>query len=133
MEVPGRTIAQHYVQNILQPHALPLLAAPWVQIQQDNATPHTTRLTTTFLDANNIRTLPWPPLSPDLNPIEHVWDDMGRRLRARVHAPGNGRELFQALQQEWTDIPQQTLQKFIASMPRRCQAILDFRRGHTRY
>lgn len=133
VEVPGRLNAQHYVQNILQPHALPLLAAPRALFQQDNARPHTARLTTNFLAANNVNTLPWPSLSPDLNPIEHVWDELGRRLRARVNAPTNRRELFQALQQEWTNIPQQTLTRLVASMPRRCQAVIDSRGGHTRY
>ena len=133
MEVPGRLNAQQYVQAILQPHALPLLATPQAQFQHDNARPHTARLTTNFLATNNVNTLPWPSLSPDLNPIEHVSDDLGRRLSARVNAPANRRELFQALQQEWTNIPQQTLRRLIASMPRRCQAFIDSRGGHTRY
>ncbi|KAK7101734.1 hypothetical protein V1264_020071 [Littorina saxatilis] len=120
VEVPGRLNAQHYVQDILQPHALPLLAAPRAQFQHDNARPHTARLTTNFLAANNVNTLPWPSLSPDLNPIEHAWDELGRRLNARVNAPPNRRQLFQALQQEWDNILQQTLRRLIASMPRRC-------------
>ncbi|KAK7101452.1 hypothetical protein V1264_019834 [Littorina saxatilis] len=133
VEVPGRLNAQHYVQDILQPHALPLLAAPRAQFQHDNAKPHTARLTTNFLAANNVNTLPWPSLSPDLNPIEHAWDELGRRLNARVNAPPNRRQLFQALQQEWDNIPQQTLRRLIASMPRRCQAVIDSRGSHTRY
>ena len=133
VEVPGRLNAQLYVQNILQPHALPLLATPRAQFQHDNARPHTARFTTNFLAANNVNTLPWPSLSPDLNPIEHVWDELGRRLSARVNAPANRRELFQALQQEWANIPQQTLRRIIASMPRRCQAVIASRGGHTRY
>ncbi|KAK7116376.1 hypothetical protein V1264_002066 [Littorina saxatilis] len=133
VEVPGRLNAQHYVQDILQPHALPLLAAPRAQFQHDNARPHTARLTTNFLAANNVNTLPWPSLSPDLNPIEHAWDELGRRLNARVNAPPNRRQLFQALQQEWDNIPQQTLRRLIASMPRRCQAEIDSRGSHTRY
>jgi transposase len=133
VEVPGRLNAQHYVQDILQPHALPLLAAPRAQFQHDNARPHTARLTTNFLAANNVNTLPWPSLSPDLNPIEHAWDELGRRLNARVNAPPTRRQLFQALQQEWDNIPQPTLQRLIASMPRRCQAVIDSRGSHTRY
>ncbi|KAK7095045.1 hypothetical protein V1264_006506 [Littorina saxatilis] len=133
VEVPGRLNAQHYVQDILQPHALPLLAAPRVQFQHDNARPHTARLTTNFLAANNVNTLPWPSLSPDLNPIEHAWDELGRRLNARVNAPPKTRQLFQALQQEWDYIPQQTLRRLIASMPRRCQAVIDSRGSHTHY
>ena len=72
MQVQGRLNAQHYVQNILQPNALSLLAAPRAVFQQDNPRPHTARLTTNFLDANNVNILPWPSLSSDLNPIEHL-------------------------------------------------------------
>ena len=72
VQVQGCLNAQHYVHNILQPHALPLLAAPCAVFQQDNARPHTARLTTNFLAANNVNTLPWPSLSPNLNPIERV-------------------------------------------------------------
>ena len=133
VQVQGCLNAQHYVHNILQPHALPLLAAPRAVFQQDNARPHTARLTTNFLAANNVNTLPWPSLSPDLNPIEHVWEELGRTLRTRVNAPVNCEQLWQTSQQEWTNLPQQTIARLIASMPRRCRAVIDSRGGHTQY
>lgn len=133
VHVEGRLRAQEYVQDILQPHVLLLVANPQALFQHDNARPHTARLTTNFLAHNNINTLPWPSLSPDLNPIEHVWDELGRRVRARVNAPATRHELFRALEEEWNNIPQQTIARFIASMPRRCQAVIDAHGGHTRY
>lgn len=133
VRVQGRLTAQQYVQDIVQPHVLPLMAAPRVVFQQDNARPHTARLTTAVFTANNINTLPWPSLSPDLNPIEHIWDELDRRLRARANAPATPNELFRALQEEWEAIPQQTIRDFIASMPRRCQATIAARGGHTPY
>jgi len=99
--VQGRLNAQRYVADILQPHALPLLVTPGSVFMHDNARPHSTRFTRDFLTANNVNLLPWPSMSPDINPIEHLWDELDRRLRARVNAPANARELFQALQQEW--------------------------------
>ena len=54
--------------------------------QHDNAPAHTAPLTVNFLAANRVQVLDWPPLSPDMSPIEHLWDELGRRVRAR-HQP----------------------------------------------
>ena len=69
-----------------------------------NARPHTAIVTRQFLEQNNVPVLPWPARSPDCNPIEHMWDELGRRLRQRLHAPNNVNELTQALQQEYGTI-----------------------------
>jgi transposase len=101
--------------------------------QQDNARPHSARFTTQFLTANNILTLSWPSLSPDMNPIEHLWDQLQRRVCRRNVYPANRRELWQALQEEWAAIPQAHIRHLITSMPRRCQSLIDARGGHTPY
>ncbi|GFW85292.1 transposable element Tcb1 transposase [Trichonephila clavipes] len=66
----------------------------------------------------------WPARSLDLNPIEHVWDFLGRRLAARTLPPVTIRELRLALQDEWTAIPQQLIDTLILSMGRRCETCL---------
>ena len=101
--------------------------------QHDNARPHTARLTTVFLRHHNINVLPWPSRSPDLNPIEHLWDELDRRLRRRQPQPQTLPQLAAALQAEWTAIPQDVIRHLIASMGRRCQAVIDAHGGHTRY
>lgn len=131
--VQGMQTAQQYVNRMLQPHVLPMMAAPGAIFQHDNARPHTARLSTAYLAANNIAILPWPSMSPDLNPIEHIWDALDRRVRSRVNAPATPNELFQALQQEWAAIPAQVIQDLIASMPRRCRTVIAARGGHTPY
>ncbi|GFS76871.1 hypothetical protein TNCV_3755681 [Trichonephila clavipes] len=66
----------------------------------------------------------WPARSPDLNPIEHVWDFLGRRLAARTLPPITIRELRLALQDEWAAMPQQLIDTLILSMGRRCETCL---------
>ncbi|GFU13436.1 DUF4817 domain-containing protein [Trichonephila clavipes] len=66
----------------------------------------------------------WPARSTDLNPIEHVWDFLGRRLAARTLPPVTIRELRLALQDEWAAMPQQLIDTLILSMGRRCETCL---------
>ncbi|GFW30096.1 transposable element Tc3 transposase [Trichonephila clavipes] len=61
----------------------------------------------------------WPVCSPDLNPIEHVWDMLGRRIAARPRPPATVRDLEIALLEEWNSIPQSLIDNLIASMANR--------------
>ena len=74
----------------------------------------------------------WPPYSPDLNPIEHLWDALDRRVRKRVNVPNNVAQLQLALIQEWNNIPQRTIDNLVGSMVRRVGAATAARGGHTR-
>jgi transposase len=58
----------------------------------------------------------WPALSPDLSPIEHIWDELGRRVRHHQHPPETPQELSDALVHEWNNIPQAFIQQMIGSM-----------------
>ena len=120
-------------QDVLQPHVLPLMGTPGAVFQQDNARSHTARIIVAYFNNQNIRTLPWPSVSPDLSPIEHLWDELDRRLRVRNVPPATPDELFAVLQEDWETIPRQTIQHLIASMPRRCRAVIQANGGHTRY
>ncbi|GFX96621.1 transposable element Tcb2 transposase [Trichonephila clavipes] len=75
----------------------------------------------------------WPAYSPDLNPIEHVWDALGRRIAARLHHLENTQQLKQMLIEEWTLLPQEMLHQLVLSMRRRCEATIAVRRGHIPY
>ncbi|GFV74395.1 transposable element Tcb2 transposase [Trichonephila clavipes] len=66
----------------------------------------------------------WPAYSPDLNPIEHVWDALGRRIAARLHHPENTQQLKQMLIEEWALLPQEMLHQLVLSMRRRCEATI---------
>ncbi|UYV68195.1 hypothetical protein LAZ67_5003346 [Cordylochernes scorpioides] len=81
LRIQGTMTAQQYVDDVLRPVTLPYLqGVPNALYQQDNARPHTARISQQALQ--DVQMVPWPPYSPDLSPIEHVWDIIGRRLHA---------------------------------------------------
>lgn len=131
----GTLNAHRYITEILEDHVVPFMGflGENATFMQDNARPHTARMTSTYLDEVQITRFVWPPRSPDLNPIEHVWDEMKRRLRRHVPAPRNSQELRNVLVQEWENLPQGVIQNLIQSMPRRLQAVVTARGGNTRY
>ena len=63
-----------YRDEILRPHVIPFLQQHNLTLQQDNARPHVAGICQVFLANNNIQPLNWQPYSPDLSPIEHLWD-----------------------------------------------------------
>ncbi|GFW80525.1 uncharacterized protein TNCV_2416271 [Trichonephila clavipes] len=76
--------AQQYVHDILQQHVLPLMQRlPGVIFQQDNARPHTARVSQDCI--RTVTILPWIARSPDLFPIEHIWENLGWRVRHAYH------------------------------------------------
>ena len=82
--VQGNLSAQGYINHFLQPEAVPYLQRHGPAIlMHDNARPHVARICRQFLNRNNVNVLPWPAVSPDMNPIEHIWDYLGRKSRAR--------------------------------------------------
>ena len=97
----------------------------------DNARAHTARVSMAFLDDEGITVMNWPARCTDLNPIEHVWDMLSRRIQQRQHPPENLHTNVDALVQEWQTIPQNDIRRIIRSMPRRCQECANARGGHT--
>uniref|UniRef100_A0AAZ3RQ21 Tc1-like transposase DDE domain-containing protein n=1 Tax=Oncorhynchus tshawytscha TaxID=74940 RepID=A0AAZ3RQ21_ONCTS len=77
-----------YREDILLPHVVPFLQAhPDMTLQHDNATSHTARSVRDFLQDRNVSVLLWSAKSPALNPIEHIWDLLNPRVRARSIPP----------------------------------------------
>uniref|UniRef100_A0AAZ3QR74 Tc1-like transposase DDE domain-containing protein n=1 Tax=Oncorhynchus tshawytscha TaxID=74940 RepID=A0AAZ3QR74_ONCTS len=102
-----------------------LVAHPDMTLQHDNATSHSARSVRDFLQNRNVSVLPWPAKTTDLKPIEHIWDLLDRRVRARAIPPRNVRELAGALVEAWGHISQQELSNLVQSMRRRCTAVLN--------
>ena len=68
-----------------------------------------------------------------LNPIEHLWDHLKRQLRKYDTSPHGVHELWNRLVEEWNEIPLEVCQNLIESMPRRIQAVIRAKGGHTKY
>lgn len=137
VRINGTLTAERYVNEILEPIALPAIQqGNGVTLQQDNARAHTARLTTTFLRNNNVNCLPWPARSPDLSPIEHVWDILGRKVydpELYPLPPATLDELEGRLHREWQRLPQADIQNLLLSMGRRLTECIAKGGGHTRY
>ncbi|CAF3295376.1 unnamed protein product [Rotaria sp. Silwood2] len=85
--------------------------------QHDNDPKHTAHIVKHWLDENHVERLIWPPFSPDLNPIEHIWDELERRMKK--HQPKNEKELRELLQLEWDNIGEEVTKKLVESFPNR--------------
>ncbi|GFU13666.1 uncharacterized protein TNCV_939091 [Trichonephila clavipes] len=119
---------QRYVDDILRPHVGSFLnTLPGAIFQQDNARPHIARVSQDFLP--HFQTLPRPDRSPDLSPVEHVWDQLKRQMQLchSVH------DLELAVQDLWAHLPQDNIRCLINSMPDRVAACIAAGGGLTRY
>lgn len=131
VHIDGSLTADRYVTQVVEPVVLPLLqGAPNTVFQQDNARPHVARRTLNSLTGFDI--LPWPAASPDLNPIEHLWDLIGRDMNLGPLAQTID-DLRTAVDVAWQRLPQATINEVIDSMPRRIEACIAARGGHIRY
>ncbi|GFV94702.1 DDE_3 domain-containing protein [Trichonephila clavipes] len=99
----------------------------------DNARLHSENIVDECLQSEDITRMDWPAYSPDLNPIEHVWDMLDRRIAAHQLSPTCLPELWRALLDEWCHIPQDQIDNLILSMPRRCKACIASSGRHTPY
>ncbi|GBM19761.1 hypothetical protein AVEN_274834-1, partial [Araneus ventricosus] len=75
----------------------------------------------------------WPPNSPDLNPMEHIWDVMERQLIAQTPPCPNISTLRDRFLDIWCNLSLVIYQKVVASMPRRVASVLKAKGGATRY
>jgi transposase len=108
----ARVTGEQYAA-ILQEHLLPLL--PWgrKKLVQDRATFHRTQAVRDQLSEFKVREMEdFPPCSPDLNIIEHVWSWMKHTV-ASSH-PTNRDELESAIRAAWRHLTQAAIQNFIS-------------------
>ncbi|GFT10300.1 transposable element Tc3 transposase [Trichonephila clavipes] len=99
----------------------------------DNATYLQAVLIDDFLETENIQRMSCPANSFDLNPIDPVWDMLGRQIAALSRPPSSVTELKRALQEAWNRLSPQLIHHLIASMVNNCSACLVVRDDHTPY
>ena len=132
--VQATLTGQKYQTDILEtaliPHFddHPLLTRP--VFMDDNARPHRSYAVIECLHQNAISTLSWPARSPDLNPLEHLWDILGRKIREITPPVLTLLELEAALHREWQQIPQQRIQHLVQDMRRHLDATIAIQGGY---
>ncbi|GFU30202.1 transposable element Tcb2 transposase [Trichonephila clavipes] len=96
----------------------------------DNAPCHRTVAAEQLLESEDIERMDWPARSPDLNPIEHLWDFSRQTLGSSYRTTSNDSGASMTLQDEWAAMPQQLIDTLILSMSRRCEICLEVRGDH---
>ena len=99
--------------------------------QHDNDPKHTSKTTTALLKMLKVKVMDWPSMSPDLNPIEHRWGILKRKVE--VSKVSNIRQLRDVVIEDWKSDPVATCEALVNSMPRRVKAVLDNDGSHTKY
>ena len=85
------------------------------------------------MENNNITLLDWPAQSPDLDPIEHLWDYAKKRLKEYLTPPKGVWKIWKRVEEVWNNIPPEVCQNLIESMPRRLEAVIKAKGGNTKY
>ncbi|GFT63811.1 transposable element Tcb2 transposase [Trichonephila clavipes] len=106
---------------------------PGAIFQLDNARPHVEKAVRDFCSAQHMQLLLWPAYSPDMSPIEHVWDLVGRHLARDPRPAASKDELLLRIQAIWNSLPQADIQNLFDSLLRRIAALIAAHRGYTKY
>lgn len=103
------------------------LPGPWLQnlFWWMITRPYRANIVSQYLEAEPFGRMEWPSMSPDLNPIKHVWDVLKRHIQQRDPAPPTTNELEVALLGEWDRNAKRTIRSLIRSVPRRCRAVIQ--------
>jgi len=135
---------RHYLNataylSIVSNHVHPFVAIMYPSsdgyFQQDDASCHKAQIISNwFLEHDDEFTvLKWPPQSPDLNPIEHLWDMVEWELRALDVHSTNLHQLQDAILSIWAKISKECFQHLVESMPHRIKEVLKAEGGQTQY
>ncbi|KAK6748169.1 hypothetical protein RB195_001035 [Necator americanus] len=100
----------------MRPFALQIIGRGFI-FQQDKDLKHTSSHTRDWLNRRRVEVLDWPSQFPNLNPIEHLWEELERRMKGKKSR--KSAEKFAQFEEAWKAIPQSCLDNLLDSMPRR--------------
>ncbi|GBN94807.1 Transposable element Tc3 transposase [Araneus ventricosus] len=122
----GRQNSPKYIEtrdNHLMPFAENIGGRNW-EYQHDNAPIHTSNAAKNYLNSKNVTVLDWPPLSPDLNPIENVWGIMSQKVYENRGQFYSMNALKTAIERVWYSLEPEILQTLIMSMEKRAYNVI---------
>lgn len=100
---------------------------------QDNAPCHKAKLVRDFLEENEVPTLDWPPQSPDMNPIENIWNIVKNRRQKKFGFPATKEELIEQIFEIWEEIDISLIESLNRSIKNRLEEVLRLQGRATRY
>ena len=106
------------------------MGAQWI-FQHDNDPKHAAGIVTNWLNSNGIQPLKWPPFPSDLNPIEHLWDEIERTMKKEQ--PKNEKDLKECLTRVWKGIEITVLKNLVDSVPNRLNEVIRMKGYPTKY
>lgn len=118
------------LKNTMEPFAYENMPVKWT-FMQDNDPKHSSNVVKDWFLQEKIKVLDWPAQSPDLNPIENLWNDVKTKVSQKNYK--NSTELWTGIQEAWYSIPKERCQKLVESMNRRCEAVIKNHGYSTKY
>lgn len=101
--------------------------------QQDNARPHTAKVTKEWFEKRKIDVMEWPAYSPDLNPVENYWGYIVRSVYQNFKQYNSVDELKVAIKKSVYECPLEKITNMVMSMPKRLMEVIEMKGGKTHY
>lgn len=114
------------LSDVMLPYASWEMPLAWV-FQHDNDPKHTSKVVKQWISNEQLCVLDWPAQSPDINPIENLWQIVKTKIGNKIFKKPE--DLYADVKEQWNTIPQHIIDNLVHSMPRRCAEVIK-RRGY---